>query len=241
MSLILDALRKSEHQRQRQAGPGLAVVPESQASRRPAAWIVVLTALLVVNIAVLAAVLLSGRGEPASSSATPATSVAPAPAPATAAAASRSAPTAVPLPTQPPRSEVRPLATEAPTQASRPAPAPAAAPAQAAAPTSRDGAPPRAEVEAPALPARAPGGTQAGEDARLPRFADMVIRGELNVPHMHIDIHVYSANPAERFVFINMRRYNEGQATQEGPRVERITRDGVVMDYQGQRFFLARD
>jgi general secretion pathway protein B len=38
-----------------------------------------------------------------------------------------------------------------------------------------------------------------------------------------------------------MRRYNEGQATQEGPRVERITNDGVVMDHQGQRFFLSRD
>ena len=58
---------------------------------------------------------------------------------------------------------------------------------------------------------------------------------------MHLDIHVWSGNPAERFVFINMRRYNEGQATQEGPRVERIARDGVVMDHQGQRFFLSRD
>jgi hypothetical protein len=32
VSLILDALRKSEHQRQRQAGPGLAVVPEGRAA-----------------------------------------------------------------------------------------------------------------------------------------------------------------------------------------------------------------
>jgi general secretion pathway protein B len=50
----------------------------------------------------------------------------------------------------------------------------------------------------------------ANEDARLPRFADLVMRGELNVPHMHIDIHVFSEIPAERFVFINMRKYNEG-------------------------------
>jgi general secretion pathway protein B len=63
----------------------------------------------------------------------------------------------------------------------------------------------------------------------------------MNVPHMHLDIHVFSENPAERFVFINMRRYDEGQVTQEGPRIERIARDGVVMDYQGQRFFLPRD
>jgi general secretion pathway protein B len=75
----------------------------------------------------------------------------------------------------------------------------------------------------------------------LPRFADLVVRGELNVPHMHLDIHVYSGNPAERFVFVNMKRYNEGEATAEGPRIERIVPGGVVMEHRGQRFLLSRD
>ncbi|HRP87840.1 MAG TPA: hypothetical protein PLS34_10020, partial [Gammaproteobacteria bacterium] len=66
MSLILDALRKSEHERQRQVGPGLAVVPESAERRRPATWLLVLGALLLLNFVVLAAVLLTGRpSEPA--------------------------------------------------------------------------------------------------------------------------------------------------------------------------------
>jgi general secretion pathway protein B len=58
---------------------------------------------------------------------------------------------------------------------------------------------------------------------------------------MHLDIHVFSTVAADRFVFINMRKYAEGEVTQEGPRIERIARDGVVMDHQGQRFFLPRD
>jgi general secretion pathway protein B len=235
MSLILDALRKSEHQRQRQAGPGLAVVPESQGAGRPATWLLALAALLLLNMLVLAAVLMTGRqAEPTAVAPAGPTAGAPAatapPPQATPADRSRLAP--VTLPARPPRDEVRPLTTEV-------------------APPTTGTAPPRAQAGAAtsapgttASPAPAPARTRdegTADDARLPRFADLLMRGELNLPHMHIDIHVYSPVPAERFVFINMRKYAEREATQEGPRIERITRDGVVMDYQGQRFSLSRD
>jgi general secretion pathway protein B len=58
---------------------------------------------------------------------------------------------------------------------------------------------------------------------------------------MHVDIHVYSGNAAERFVFINMRKYKEGDETREGPQVERITEAGVVMLFDGRRFVLPKD
>lgn len=232
MSLILDALRKSEHQRQRQVGPGLAVVPEGREHRRPATWLLVLGALLVLNILVLAALLFTGGPSSA-----PATANRPAPAaerpqaatgvPAVARREEARRPAPVTLPARPPRNEVRPLDTEV-----------VAAPA---APT-RQGSPETAAAVGQAAPeAAASAVRQATDDARLPRFADLVVRGELNVPDMHVDIHVFSPAPPERFVFINMRKYGEGDSTQEGPRVERITHDGVVMDYQGQRFFLPRD
>jgi general secretion pathway protein B len=235
MSLILDALRKSEHQRQREVGPGLAVVPESPVSHRPATWILVLGGLLALNVLVLAAVLLTG-GEPEPAAVAPPAPAASAPAPAARAPAGtplerpRVAP--VTLPPKPPREEVRPLTTEIAPQT--------AAPASARAPRTEAGAP-STTADVPRAVAPAGSTERANADARLPRFSDLVVRGELNVPHMHLDIHVFSENPAERFVFINMRRYDEGQATQEGPRIERIARDGVVMDYQGQRFFLPRD
>jgi len=229
MSLILDALRKSEHQRQREVGAGLAVVPESPASHRPATWILVLGGLLALNILVLVAVLLTG-GEPEPAAMAPPAPAASAPAAQVPAGTPLERPRAAPitLPPKPPRDEVRPLTTEI------------APPAAAPAPRAQAGAPSPA-VDAPRALAPAGSTERATADARLPRFADLVVRGDMNVPHMHLDIHVFSDNPAERFVFINMRRYDEGQATQEGPRIERIARDGVVMDYQGQRFFLPRD
>jgi general secretion pathway protein B len=240
MSLILDALRKSEHQRQRHTGPGLAVIPEAQASRGPATWVLALGGLLVLNVLVLAAVLLSGSPAPAPtpapasppvSSAPPAADPAPRPPPPSAVAAPRAVP--VELPSRPPRSEVRPLTTEVA--------APTTATVSPSAPDATQGAAGPGAAPQPARVEAAPARQQSTDDARLPRFADLVVLGQLNVPHMHIDIHVFSPTPADRFVFINMRRYNEGQATQEGPRVERITRDGVVMEHQGQRFFLSRD
>lgn len=228
MSLILDALRKSEHQRQRQVGPGLAVVPESHGNRRPPTWILLIGGLLALNILVLGALFLTDRRTGQVAVTPPAGSVtAPAPTP-TQAREERLRAAPVTLPSSPARSDVRPLTTEITTPTSARSPG-----TEAAAPGTVDDAP-RATTPAPAV-------ERATEDARLPRFADLVVRGELNVPHMHLDIHVYSATVAERFVFINMRRYNEGQATQEGPRIERITADGVVMEFQGRRFFLSRD
>lgn len=238
MSLILDALRKSEHERQRQVGPGLAVVPESRERSRPATWLLVLGALLLLNVVVLAAVLLTGRPSETATAEAPLPVEAQPPAvqrpPASAApatAARQQPPRAAPvtLPTRAPRNEVRPLTTEV-----APGTAAAARRPEPQAPAGAEPAPPPPAASSPSV-------QQATDDARLPRFADLVVRGELNVPHMHVDIHVFSAAAAERFVFINMRKYGEGDSTQEGPRLERITRDGVVMDYQGQRFFLPRD
>jgi general secretion pathway protein B len=236
MSLILDALRKSEHQRQRQVGPGLAVVPESPVSQRPATWLLILGGLLALNILVLLALLLTGRDPEPEAVALPAAEpvaqpAVSAPPPAAAPVETRPEPrrsAPVALPARPPRSEVRPLTTEV----AAPPPTATQPPAGSAAPA---GAAPRAATS-PGVSAE-----QATADARLPRFTDLVLRGELNVPHMHVDIHVFSTVAADRFVFINMRKYTEGQATQEGPRIERIARDGVVMEHQGTRFFLPRD
>ena len=237
MSLILDALRKSEHQRQRETGPALAVIPESGRTQRLPTWVLVLGALLVLNVLVLAGLLLLNRpDEPAAVAATVSSPPAGPAADLTAGArpetTSRSAPLA--LPSKPPRNEVRPLTTEVgdPPRSTSSVNSPATARQTEVSAAAPSPAPVAASATATAT---------ANEDARLPRFTDLVVRGELNVPHMHVDIHVFSGDPGERFVFINMRRYNEGQATQEGPRVERITRDGVVMDHQGQRFFLSRD
>jgi general secretion pathway protein B len=53
---------------------------------------------------------------------------------------------------------------------------------------------------------------------------------------LHLDVHVYSELPAQRFVLINMQKYHEGEKLQEGPVVDEITANDVILSYRGQRF-----
>ena len=62
-----------------------------------------------------------------------------------------------------------------------------------------------------------------------------------NLPELHLDIHVHSQNAGERFVFVNMRKYQEGETLKEGPSVERITAEGVILNQRGLRFLLPRN
>ena len=57
MSFILDALKKSELERQRQAIPGLMESATAHHSRRLPLWVVALVALLGINLIVLLYVL----------------------------------------------------------------------------------------------------------------------------------------------------------------------------------------
>jgi hypothetical protein len=49
---------------------------------------------------------------------------------------------------------------------------------------------------------------------------------------------VYAAKPADRFVFINMRKLREGESLPEGVRVVEITPRGAELSYRGKRFTL---
>ncbi len=90
------------------------------------------------------------------------------------------------------------------------------------------------------LDAAPPVAYQPSYPANLPTVNELALQGAPGLPEMHLDIHVYSTNPAERFVFINLQKYVEGQTLKEGPTVEQITRDGVVLNNRGMRFVLPR-
>jgi general secretion pathway protein B len=149
---------------------------------------------------------------------------------------------AMPLPP-----EVRPLAVEAdPTAAAElellPDPAEGQAPGgmndglAAAAGLDADALAADAELlEEPAAPEpRTPSRIQAG----LPTSQQLIAAGTLRVPELSLELHVYSDDPAGRFVIINGRRYREGATLNEGPVVESITAEGAVLDSQGTRFIV---
>jgi general secretion pathway protein B len=85
---------------------------------------------------------------------------------------------------------------------------------------------------------------QAGEIAARRRNGELPSRDEViaqgsALPDLRLDLHVYAANPAERFVFINMRKLREGESLPEGVRVDEITQTGVELSYRGKRFAIA--
>lgn len=207
MSFILDALRKSESERQRLGGTGIADLPLGRRRAQPW-WMIGIAVLLIANFVLLAVVLLRPDAAP-EVVASNATITTPAPAPAA----------------NPPHPVQQP-------QAALPA---------ATASLADDAMPPQIEYD---LVDRA---TMAAASAvpdgptlvrPLPTYGGAAAPDSL--PPLRLDMHVYSPQRANRFVFINMRKYFEGQQLQEGPQVEHITATGVVLSHQGRRWEVDR-
>ncbi len=72
----------------------------------------------------------------------------------------------------------------------------------------------------------------------VPLLRELPLTFQQSVPEMNIDVHVFLNVPTKRFVFINQRRYREGEQTTEGPSVEEIIPEGVIFRHEGQRFRL---
>jgi general secretion pathway protein B len=247
MSFILDALKKSENERQRHIGPSLADVKVRRRESNRPWWVLAVAALLVVNLGVLLAVLTRNKASPAEQRAAAATA---APQPAGAATAPGAAPSSRPAPSaQAPSpahpaagAAVRSLADEAGAfdAAASDLSSPLAGPDAAA--TVPEGPPIVRPINPPSVAPAASRAvdSHADQDSEvLPTLSDLIASGTA-LPDLHLDMHVHSANAADRFVFVNMRKYVEGQSLSEGPKVERITGDGVVLNQHGLRFLLPR-
>jgi general secretion pathway protein B len=79
-----------------------------------------------------------------------------------------------------------------------------------------------------------------GTSSGVPLYNDVAATTRL--PSLRLDLHVYAANPQERFVMINMHKLHEGDLmTSEGVRVENITPFGAVLSRDGTKFLLPRD
>jgi len=241
MSFILDALKKSESDRQRQSGPSLFEVKVAPPRRSLPVWAVALAILLGINVIVISWMLLRH----------PAT-----PQPATTGSASTAAPPpAVPTATAPPAGSARPAPAPSPGAAAS-ATAPAASTRQASA-TAQDssaaapaggghssGQPSAGDAsgdEAPAGDAAAaPDAGASGSAAQdLPLYQQIV--SSAGLPALHLDLHVFAQRPRDRFVMINMHRVGEGDTLPGGVQVDAIRPDGVVLTYHGTQFLLPRN
>lgn len=94
------------------------------------------------------------------------------------------------------------------------------------------------ETEFAPEPERPASQAASGPGREIPLLQETPFEFQRHVPHLRIDALVYSEDAAGRMAFIGNHKYIEGQQVEGNLRVERITREGVILSYQGQRFLL---
>ncbi|MDJ0653037.1 MAG: general secretion pathway protein GspB [Xanthomonadales bacterium] len=222
MSLILEALRKSEAQRQ-QSEPG-PTLPAAQPARRRAGMI-----WLVGGFAVAGGLLLGwlGSGWLDSGEADQETAVA-ARAPADHA--------------EPAESERSDDAPPAPAVATVSSPGASSDTTQDAAGRSPDPEPlaapgPPEPSVAPAMADTKPAQPVSPMPEDLPMLSQLPsVQAEIG--KLAVNMLVYSEQSDARFTLINLKRYREGEVISPGLRVEAIRRDGVVLRFHDRLLLL---
>lgn len=212
MSFILDALKKSETDRQRQGGAEFAAIPISPASSSVPRWLWIVGVLLLVNLVVLVGLFFKPDAPPSLATLPAIEQNNPPPVAATIAQDSF-------------EQQVAAAKQRVPEQQTPEAPAEVAISTN---PTVQS-----------VLISQNPAAVPVSD--RYPTLQEFRASGATQLPDLHLDIHVYSAAPKDRFVFINMAKLREGSQLAEGPVVAEITPSGVVLGHQGQYFLLPRE
>jgi general secretion pathway protein B len=232
MSYILEALKKSEQQREIGRVPGITSVHENTAKSVTGKWLWLIVGILLLNAGLLV-FLLWPESEPAT----------------------MSAPVRKPVPVRRDRPTVAPVVSQPPALEH---PVPHAAQTTRIAPVSEPPAPEPVKTETAAKPvlqepvmaaAVLPAQPQVEQPPRpaavkavppalpvwpqIPTQLFQQLSGGLR-----LDVHVFSDQPQKSFVLINMRKYRQGEKLQEGPQLDEITPEGVILSFSGQRFRL---
>ena len=220
MSLILDALRKADSQRERDPARGIHARPVQASSQlkrpegqRSALWLWGMAAV-GAGLLVVAAWQMAGPAAPPGALAPIAGGV---PVPAPAVEMSPPAPLTAPAA---PATEVLPAAppARAPTPA---APVPVAAPAR--------------EVQKPASATSRPVPAAAARD-RVLSVNELPAEVQRELPKLLISAGVYSDNPAQRMLIINGQAAAEGAEPAPGVLLEQIRARTAVLKFRGYRY-----
>ncbi len=224
MSYILEALKKSDQERQIGHVPDIGQIQEAP---RPVAprwprWLLIALLINALILLTLAWRIWDARDTAAPLASTPAAPAQPAavmPAPPAPVAAS-----VVPAPAV--------VAAPAPA-AVAPLPVEAEQPAAAVQPT--DEPLMEAVPDAEPLPA-----SSVMVYADVPRLQDLPFEERARLPAPRIDVHVFAQEPERRFVLINLRKYQVGDKLEDGPTLEAILNDGIVLSHAGRQYRVDR-
>ena len=74
----------------------------------------------------------------------------------------------------------------------------------------------------------------------IPFLREMPSAFRSKLPELAVNVHLYSADEAENLVYINNQQYRKGEQLEGGVRLEQIVPEGVVLSYAGTYFKLPR-
>lgn len=245
MSYILEALKKSEQERQLGAvpRPELALPAQGRPSRSWWPWL--LAAVLLLNAGILVWLMLrpapspslaqaDGTGTPAASlSAGASATGSGAPAAAVATGAGAKPPAAAAIGTESADTRAAAVAQPVTQPQSPPQPEPASPPQPV-----RGSVQWMSQPETGAEPA-APDPVQP-DATGVPHWEELSAAERSGLTRPRLDVHVYAEAPAQRFVLIDLRRYREGEQLAGGGRLDAITPEGVIIEARGIRYRIGR-
>jgi general secretion pathway protein B len=233
MSYILDALRKSDQQRQRGSTPTLLTVQTMPTEpTRPRYWLNGAIAAALIAAGVLVGWLQpwqNKQAEPVAAGPTASGSTRDVPPPSYGSAESPGGP----------QQKASMQAATAAAQAGDPATDFALTQQEPAFADGSSASPQPAADSQSAAPGRLPvtsGATASDEAERVLALNDLPPAIRREIPGIAIMFHAYSSAPGERRVMINGNMAKEGETLADGLGLQQITPDGVILVYKGYRF-----
>jgi general secretion pathway protein B len=212
MSYILEALKKSDKQRQRLAAPTLLTAQAAVAAPKQSAFL----RYILLGVALVGAGIVIGWLRPWQQEQ-----------PVPAVAATRPEP-------GPRQTAAAPAPVPVPTSAliKQDLPAPARRETHRAPPKAVAAVKKKTATPVPQKPA----GTDAAKDQSVVAMSELPVPIQQEIPSMKISVHAYSGQPKNRLVDINDQLLREGMTVAPGLTLEQITPDGMIFSYKGYRF-----
>lgn len=239
MSIILEALRKSERERQAGQVPGMAQVVLDSGSRRSRwlPWLVV--TLVAINAGGVGYWLYQSHRTQGTDSPP---HVALPNSPPSAQARDVGVASTIPLPdaTPPPSAMAPPMAYEASPRPAYPMPEHLLPPANVGSMREDEDDPVDAELEAEGEASITDKRQMAHSRQGLPRLSELPEAIQQRVPSFKITMFAYSENPQERFIIVNMKKYSAGDVLPGGVLLIEIRAEDLVAEMDGQKFLIPR-
>ena len=82
--------------------------------------------------------------------------------------------------------------------------------------------------------------TTNNQSDNIPLLSELSYEFRRTVPSMLINVFVYSNNEEDRFIMVDMKKYQEGQDIEEGVTLKEIRNNSIVVEYNNKIFQVKR-